>query len=185
MPSRNIHLVGSVPLANACDVFTTVSAALGPRLLRIPDGETGERSDWIAHLEPIFANHPAFEKSDEVFRLHPTAPPRTRYRLKSGASMKDVMFDNLLYAETAIRSYREFSELKQRGTIPAHCRFQVDLVPAHSVIWLFVQEDLHRALDPIYHHAVQREIDRLAAVIPQINLPSSSTSPPPSSPGCS
>lgn len=47
---------------------------LGPRLLRIPDGETGERSDWIAHLEPVFANHPAFEKSDEVFRLHPTAP---------------------------------------------------------------------------------------------------------------
>jgi len=34
VPSRNIHLVGSVPLANACDVFTTVSAALGPRLLR-------------------------------------------------------------------------------------------------------------------------------------------------------
>jgi hypothetical protein len=170
VPSRNIHLVGSVPLANACDVFTTVSAALGPRLLRIPDGETGERSDWIAHLEPVFANHPAFEKSDEVFRLHPTAPPRTRYRLKSGASMKDVSFDNLLYAETAIRSYREFSELKQRGTIPAHCRFQVDLVPAHSVIWLFVQEDLHRALDPIYNGAVQREIDRLAAVIPHNQL---------------
>ena len=170
MPSRNIHLVGSVPLANARDVFTTVSAALGPRLLRIPDGETGERSDWIAHLEPVFANHPAFEKSDEVFRLHSTAPPRTRYRLKSGASTKDVMFDNLLYAETAIRSYREFSELKQRGTIPAHCRFQVDLVPAHSVIWLFVQEHLHRALDPIYNDAVQREIDRLAAVIPHDQL---------------
>jgi hypothetical protein len=34
------------------------------------------------------------------------------------------------------------------------------------VIWLFVQEDLHRALDPIYNDAVQREIDRLAAVIP-------------------
>ena len=27
MPSRNIHLVGSVPLANACDVFTTVTWA--------------------------------------------------------------------------------------------------------------------------------------------------------------
>jgi len=122
VPSRNIHLVGSVPLANACDVFTTVSAALGPRLLRIPDGETGKRSDWIAHLEPVFANHPAFEKSDEVFRLHSTAPPRTRYRLKSGASTKDVTFDNLLYAETAIRSYREFSELKQQGPFrPTAC----------------------------------------------------------------
>ena len=51
MPPRNVHLVGSVPLADARTVFETVSAALGPRLRRIPDGETGERSDWIAHLE--------------------------------------------------------------------------------------------------------------------------------------
>src|SRR5438128_4295996 len=95
---------------------------------------------------------------------------RARATGSNPASMKDVTFDNLLYAETAIRSYREFSELKQRGTIPAHCRFQVDLVPAHSVIWLFVQEDLHRALDPIYNGAVQREIVRLAAVIPHNQL---------------
>ena len=47
-----------------------VSAALGPRLKRIPDGETGERSDWITWLEPVFADSPALEKSDEVFRLH-------------------------------------------------------------------------------------------------------------------
>jgi hypothetical protein len=170
VPSRNIHLVGSVPLANARDVFATVSAALGRRLLRIPDGETGERSDWIAHLEPVFANHPALEKSQEVFRLHPTAPARTRYRLRTGASVEDVTFDNLLYAETAIRSYQEFAELKREGTIPARCRFQVDLVPAHSVIWLFLQDDLHWVLDPIYNDALRREIDRLAQAIPHDQL---------------
>jgi hypothetical protein len=170
VPSRNIHLVGSVPLANARDVFATVSAALGRRLLRIPDGETGERSDWIAHLEPVFANHPALEKSQEVFRLHPTAPARTRYRLRTGALVEDVTFDNLLYAETAIRSYQEFAELKREGTIPARCRFQVDLVPAHSVIWLFLQDDLHWVLDPIYNDALRREIDRLAQAIPHDQL---------------
>ena len=168
--SRHIHLVGSVPLANATEVFATVSAALGPHLLRIPDGETGERSDWIAHLEPIFANHAAFEKSEKMFRLHPTAPPRTRYRLKPGASAKDVSFDNLLYADTAMRSYRDFAHLKQQGMIPARCRFQVDLVPAHSVIWLFLQDDLHRAIDPIYNEALCREIDRLAQAIPHDQL---------------
>src|SRR5262245_32209831 len=150
--------------------FATVSAALGRRLLRIPDGETGERSDWIAHLEPVFANHPALEKSQEVFRLHPTAPARTRYRLRTGALVEDVTFDNLLYAETAIRSYQEFAELKREGTIPARCRFQVDLVPAHSVIWLFLQDDLHWVLDPIYNDALRREIDRLAQAIPHDQL---------------
>ena len=170
MPSRNIHLVGSVPLANAHEVFVTVSAALGPYLLRIPDGETGERSDWIAHLEPVFANHPALEKSDEVFRLHPTARGRTRYRLKPGASATDVTFENLFYADTAIQSYREFASLKEQGKIPARCRFQVDLVPAHSVIWLFLQDDLHPAFDPIYNDAVRREIDKLARAIPHREL---------------
>ena len=60
---RHVHLVGSVPLNDARAVFETVSAALGPRIKRIPDGETGERSDWITWLEPAFADNPALEKS--------------------------------------------------------------------------------------------------------------------------
>jgi hypothetical protein len=170
MPPRNVHLVGSVPLANAHDVFVALSTALGPRLRRIPDGETGERSDWIAHLEPIFAEHPALEKSDEVFRLHASAPGRTRYRLRPGVKAKDVTFDNLFYADVALQSYEVFARLKQQGVIPPNCRFQVDLVPAHSVIWLFLQDDLHRELDPIYNDGVRREIDKLARAIPHDQL---------------
>ncbi len=170
MASRHVHLVGSVPLADARTVFETVSAALGSRLRRIPDGETAERSDWIAHLEPVFADNPALEKSDEVFRLHPTAPGRTRYRLKPGLAPADIHFDNLLYADTAIRSYEEFAKLKRQGVLPPRCRFQVDLVPAHSVIWLFLQDDLHAPVDPIYNEALLREIDRIAAAIPHHEL---------------
>ena len=170
MQPRHVHLVGSVPLADATTVFATVSEALGPRLRRIPDGETGERSDWIAHLETVFAGNPALEKSDEVFRLHPTSPGRTRYRLKPGLSPADIRFDNLLYADTAIRSYAEFARLKRQGVVPPLCRFQVDLVPAHSVIWLFLQDDLHAPVDPIFNRALEHEIDRLAAAIPHGDL---------------
>jgi hypothetical protein len=35
-----VHLVGSVPLASAEDVFRTLGGALGDRLRRLPDGET-------------------------------------------------------------------------------------------------------------------------------------------------
>ncbi len=167
---RHVHLVGSVPLLDARTVFRTVGAALGPHLKRIPDGETGERGDWITWLEPVFANAPALEKSDQVFRIHPSAPPRTRYRLRPGRSVSDVTFDNLFYADIALRSYRDFAELKRTGEIPAHCRFQVDLVPAHSVLWLYLQDDLHAAVDPIYNEAVKREIDKLAAAIPHDDL---------------
>jgi len=163
---RDVHLVGSVPLADARDVFATVSAALGSRLKRIPDGETGERSDWITWLEPAFTDNPALEKSDEVFRIHATGTARNRYRLKPGKSVRDVTFGNLFYADIARQSYRDFAALKRASKIAPHVRFQIDLVPAHSVIWLFLQDDLHQPLDPVYNEALKREIDKIAAVLP-------------------
>lgn len=163
---RHVHLVGSVPLRNAREVFTTVSGVLGPRLKRIPDGETGERSDWITWLEPAFAENPALEKSDELFRVHATGTARIRYRLRSGKSLDDVRFDNLFYADVAEASYEEFAALKREGNLPKSCRFQIDLVPAHSVIWLFLQDDLHAPLDPVYNDALKREIDKIAERLP-------------------
>mgnify|MGYP002631281051 CR=1 FL=1 len=163
---RHVHLVGSVPLASARDVFTELSAALGPHLKRIPDGETGERGDWITWLEPVFADNPALEKSDELFRIHATGTARIRYRLKPGKTADDVTFDNLFYADIAGQSYAEFAALKQKGVVPKDCRFQIDLVPAHSVIWLFLQDDLHQPLDSKFNDALKREIDKIAASLP-------------------
>src|SRR5674476_1042205 len=163
---RDVHLVGSVPLADAQQVFATVSAALGSHLKRIPDGETGERSDWITWLEPAFANNPALEKSAELFRIHATGTARIRYRLKPGKTVREVSFDNLFYADVAKQSYAEFAELKRAGKIAPDVRFQIDLVPAHSVIWLFLQDDLHQPLDPLFNQALKREIDKIAGSLP-------------------
>jgi hypothetical protein len=168
--SRNVYLVGSVPLANEKEVFETVSEALGPHLLTLPDGETGERLDWITWLEPVFTDNPSLALSDEVFQLHPGVPGRRRYGLKPGIAIGSVTFDNLFYADIARRSYATFAELKRLGKIPAQVKFQVDLVPAHSVIWLFVRENLQSAVDPIYNDAVLREIDKIAASIPHGEL---------------
>ena len=82
--SREVYLVGSVPMASATEVFETVSAALGTRIKRLPDGETGERGDWISWLEPVFSEHPPFRKSGEFFRVHATGTGRERYALKPG-----------------------------------------------------------------------------------------------------
>jgi hypothetical protein len=163
---RHVHLVGSVPLADAREVFTTVSAALGSKLRRVPDGETGDRSDWITWLEPAFADNPALEKSDELFRIHATGTARIRYRLKPGKAVADVHFDNLFYADIAKASYADFAALKKAGKLPADLKFQIDLVPAHSVIWLFLQDDLHQPLDPVFNAALKREIDKIADSLP-------------------
>jgi hypothetical protein len=82
--SRDVYLVGSVPMVNASEVFAKVSAALGSRLKWLPEGETGERADWMTWLEPVFAEHPAFAKSGEFFRIHAAGTGRERYTLRAG-----------------------------------------------------------------------------------------------------
>src|SRR5262245_63741824 len=108
---RNIQRVGSVPMAEAERVFREVTAALGSRATRLPDGETGERRDWITWLEPVFAHNPAFEKSGEFFRVHASGTGRERYTLKQGIAPEGVRFDNLFYADVAAQSYAVFRRL--------------------------------------------------------------------------
>src|SRR6202166_3751658 len=131
--ARNVYLVGSVPMANAAEVFETVSAALGARIKRLPDGETGTSGDWITWLETVFADNTALQKSGEFCRVHSSGTGRERYALKPGCRTEDVRFDNLFYADIAKRAYADFKPLKDAGKIAAGTKFQVDLVPAHSV----------------------------------------------------
>jgi hypothetical protein len=168
--SRGLHLVGSVPMATGTQVMETLGAAFGPRLRRVTDGETGERQDWIIWLEKVFARHPAFERTSEQFRLHATAPVATRYRVKPGIDPDSIVIDNLYYAAIAAESYRDFARLKAAGTLPPQCRFQVTLAPAHSVLWLFVQEDQQLAIDRVYNRALIGEIEKMARAIPHDQL---------------
>ena len=68
MTAPGAHLIGSVPLADAEAVFRTVCGALWSSLLRVPDGETGERRRWIWFQRQMLERHPAIE-------IDPTVPP--------------------------------------------------------------------------------------------------------------
>ena len=170
MPTREIYLVGSVPLGSSAEVFETASAYFGTNINQIPDGEVGERGDWISHLQPIFSENPAFEPSDEVFSVHSGSAKRVRYRLKPGVKASDVRFEKLGYADVAIASYETFRRLKDEGKIDPGTRFQIDLVPAHSVIWLFVVEREQALIDPVYNAAVRREMEVICSRLPHDDI---------------
>ena len=59
-----------------------------------------------------------------------------------------------------------FKRLKAAGKIAPETKFQIDLVPAHSVFWLYLVDALHAPIDPIYNEAVKREIDKIGAALP-------------------
>ena len=167
---RTVYLVGSIPASSAEAAMRSVGGRLGRLLEWLPDGETGERLDWITWLEPIFRDDPALMPSGKVFRVHAGADPHVRYTLRPGKTPADVTFANLFYADHAIASFAVFTRLKREGVIPGHVKFQVDLVPAHSVLWLYIEDELQAALDPLYNAAVKREIEKLAAAIPAREL---------------
>ncbi len=164
---RGAHLVGSVPLTNAEEVFRTASLLLGTRLRRIPDGETGVRTNWIGWQVAFFENNPAFE-------LVPPDPnayvPRSRYKLRSQVTPGDIRFEQLGYADAALASYAVYTQLKQAGTIPARCRFQVSLPTPIASTAAYVKLEDQAAVEPAYEAGMLHELDRITSAIPHDEL---------------
>lgn len=177
MVAYDIHLVGSIPLGNAAEVFETVAGKLGPRLLRIPDGETGARSHWLGWLVPTFSDNPAFEKTGGLSRPHATSDARPLHRLKGGIAREALRFPRLRIAEEAIASFRAFDRLKTSGTIPQRVRFQVCLANPLSVVARFVSEESQEQVLPAYEAALLGEVAKLALPFPTMRLPFNGISP--------
>jgi hypothetical protein len=164
---RGVHLVGSVPLGNAEEVFRAASSILGERLRRIPDGETGERTYWISWQLLFLANNPQFE----MVPADPDAiAPRPRVKLRSPLTSSEITFDQLGYADAATSSYAVFSRLKQAGLIPARCRFQVSLPTPLAPIAVFVIPENQAVVEPAYKAAMFAELDRITSAIPADEL---------------
>ena len=162
IPAHGAHLVGSVPLASAEAVFTAVAGAIGDRLRRMPDGETGPRSDWIVWQLPVFTAQPGLE-------VVPPGPdswrPLPRIRVEDGVHPESVKFGPLGYAEAAIASYRVFARLKRDGRVPVATRFQVCLPTPLAPISAFVVPEHQPRLEPAYE---ARLLDELALVLREV-----------------
>jgi hypothetical protein len=61
MSKRQAHLVGSIPAPTAAEAMAVAMDRLGPLLATLPDGETGERRNWIIHIIEALRAHPDLE----------------------------------------------------------------------------------------------------------------------------
>lgn len=162
-----ILLVGSVPLASADAVFQMMSAELGDRLDRIPDGETGPRSDWIVWQYPVLSSRPEFEVCPPGDDPHRSLP---RLRVRDGESLDTLRFDDLGYAQAAISSYRGFARRKRDGLIPVHCRFQVSLPTPLAPIAAFIAPEDQARIEPLYEARMMHELETIFDSIPHDQL---------------
>ncbi len=169
-PPHGVHLNGSIPLANAEEVFRVTSSILGERLHRIPDGETGVRTNWIGWQRAVLARNPSLELIPPDPNTYASLP---RFKLRPGVSAGDVVFDQLGYADAALASYAVFSQLKQAGVIPTQYRLQVSLPTPLAPVAAFMVEEEQAIVQPAYEKAMFAELDKSRQVFHTMNWRSS------------
>jgi hypothetical protein len=170
-----VHLVGSIPLPDSETVFRTVSAAVGPHLTRLPDGETGIRKSWIKYLQDVLAQNPALELAKDLPPFKFTQwdgkvlREISRLRLKPGATPDAAGFKTG-YADMAIESWKIFERMQKGGVIPANVKFQVCIpTPIAPLYNNVVPADRPKILPALTQHFIG-EVENIARAIPNDRL---------------
>lgn len=165
--STPLLLVGSIPLDDANAVLDAVADTIGPRLISVPDGETGVRSNWIGWQHAVFALQDALEQGAEKERDYQLNPP---YRFKAGKSAADIDFGELGFAREAIKSYEAFAARRAARRFPQDARFQVCLPTPFAPVFSFCAYDIQGDIYPLYERAMLMEIDAIRLAIPDKDL---------------
>ncbi|GAA3055879.1 hypothetical protein GCM10010464_20850 [Pseudonocardia yunnanensis] len=161
-----VHLVGSIPLENSEAALRT-AATLGSGIARIPDGETGERSNWIRWQHSVFTRNTQFSET----RSHrPQYSARNFLTVAPGVAPDDVAIGPLGYAKAAVDSYQVFVQLRSEGIIPAATRFQVGLPTPVGVVINFFEPAARPLIEGPYQTALRAELETILAAIPGPDL---------------
>ena len=170
-----VHLIGSVPLASADEVFRTLATTLGDRLSRMPDGETGERRRWIWWQRTMLERHPAMEVDHEVppieIRQWDGVVLRRSelFRLRSGVDPDTVDFPTG-YADAALESWSRFDALRRAGVIAAGTRLQVSLPTPMSSAFMYVSPRSYDDYMRAYERALLGALAEIVATVPAADL---------------
>lgn len=164
---RQVHLTGSIPLESADDVFALVGAELGDLCIRIPDGETGSRKNWIGWQYSVFARQEALVQKKERDRAYQLHPP---FVFKDGSGAADLDFSGLGFAEEALQSYSLFSARRAAGVLPPQSRFLVALPTPFALVYSFTGYTIQEEVYAVYEAAILVELNDLCRVIPHEHL---------------
>lgn len=161
--STGIYLTGSVNQPSATDVFEFVGKRLQPGARRVPDGETGERANWVLAQARYFA--------DNIGLATVPAPDgRDRYVLAEGITPETLSFARFDYPDHAQRSYALFRQARDGGRLALDTRFLVSIPTPFNAVSFFGTEDARLDLLPAYETAVRASVIEIQEAIPHGDL---------------
>ncbi len=116
MSGRRAHLVGSLPGADPREAMNQAIDILGPHLVSLPDGETGERRNWIISIIESMADHPDLEVVKRGDWSDYDQTPRMRIRKGRKLYGANLDFGHI----AAVReSWPVFTDLRETAGLPA------------------------------------------------------------------
>jgi hypothetical protein len=158
-----IYLTGSVNLPTVPEVFTFVGDRLQPGVTRVPDGEPGERANWVLAQAPYFAENPQLVGT-------PGPDGRDRYRLAAGVTPETLKFARFDYPDQAQTSYEQFIAARKAGKLASESRFLISIPTPFNAVNSFALLDDQLDLLPGYERALHASLDEIQARIPLDDL---------------
>ncbi len=166
MPPDHVHFNGSVNLADAGSVMREIVARVPSGLRRIPDGETGDRGNWIFFQMQKFLQSPLLVPVRPLDAADGDYEQLPQLRLADGVDPAQMRWPDLGYAEAYLGSYETFAALREEGMIPGGVRFQVEYPTPLASIGGYIVPEQQQALLGSYERAMFADLDRLLAAIP-------------------
>lgn len=166
MPPTGVHFNGSVNLPDAETVFREISTRIAEGVRRIPDGETGDRGNWIFFQLQKFWQTPGLERAAAQDLDAPGYKEMPKVRLTADTPPDAVTWPNLGYADAYLASYGTFRRLRDEGLIRPGARFQVEYPTPLASINAWVVDEDQDALEASYEGALLADLDRLLGTIP-------------------
>ena len=151
------HLVGSLPFGHAGAAMQESLERLGGTLPYVPDGETGERANYIMHLVDRLARNPSLSSYEVTAPLGGESTRRVRFSIRRGRKL-ELELGALGYFRDWSASLPLFHKLREELGRP-ELRYQLGVAPALSIAFPFFRKpfSMLKALGPL-QNALREEI---------------------------
>ena len=166
MPPTHVHFNGSVNLADTESVMREIVSRVPSGVRRVPDGETGDRGNWIFFQMQKFLQSPALVLARPPEAAAGDYEQIPQVRLADGVDPAEMRWPDPGYAEAYLRSYATFAALRDEGVIPGGVRFQAEYPTPLASISAYVVPEQQEALLGSYERAMFADLDRLLAAVP-------------------
>ncbi len=151
----SFYLTGSINVPDVDAAFSLVGADLQPAVLRVPDGEPGDRANWVLTQRALFLENPTLDVVDGLARV------------KSGVA---VRFGEVDYHSTAAASYEKFVQAREKGILVPESRFLVSIPTPFNAVNSFVEFDSQVEVALAYERALHASVEKLFSLIPATDL---------------